>query len=97
VDLDAIRVLYAYNDWASRRLIETAERLPAQQLLDARGASFGSISGTLGHILSVEMLWLGRWRDAGWIDLPTPEVVANLPRVCAAWNDHRRNLAGFLS
>jgi len=96
VDLEAIHLLYACNDWASRHVVETAERLSAQQLLDARGASFGSISGTLGHILGAEMLWLGRWRGAGWIDLPNAEVVASLPSLCAAWEHHRRNLARFL-
>ena len=61
------RRLARYNAWANRRLYEACGKLSAADLAAKRAAFFGSISGTLNHILVADRIWLGRFegRAAG--------------------------------
>lgn len=58
--LDHLRTLARYNAWANRRLFAACDALPAAAYLADRGAFFGSIHGTLNHILVADRAWLGR-------------------------------------
>ena len=52
--------LARYNAWANHRLYGAVELLPAAEiLLDRPAAFFGSILGTLDHILRADRFWLG--------------------------------------
>ncbi|MBL6958200.1 MAG: damage-inducible protein DinB [Rhodospirillales bacterium] len=57
---DHFRALAAYNEWANSRLYEAAGRLDEESYLQDRAAFFGSIHGTLNHILVGDRIWLGR-------------------------------------
>lgn len=50
----------AYNAWANQRLIATVETLPESRLWEDRQAFFGSIMGTLNHLLVGDKIWLAR-------------------------------------
>ena len=41
----------AYNRWANERLYEAAAKLPEADYRADRGAFFGSLNGTLNHLL----------------------------------------------
>jgi uncharacterized damage-inducible protein DinB len=47
-----------YNQWVNRRLYDKVQLLPAAEIAKDRGAFFGSILGTLNHILVGDMFWL---------------------------------------
>jgi len=49
-----------YNQWMNRRLYTKVRLLPADEIAKDRGAFFGSILGTLNHILVADMFWLRR-------------------------------------
>ncbi len=53
--------LARYNAWANRRLYEACGKLSAADFAAKRAAFFGSISGTLNHILVADRIWLGRF------------------------------------
>jgi uncharacterized damage-inducible protein DinB len=59
--LDYIALLARYNGWMNRRVFETAGSLPADALREDRGAFFGSILGTLNHLMVADILWLRRF------------------------------------
>ena len=61
------RVLARYNAWANRRLYDAVGRLPEEEFARPRRAFFGSICGTLNHILVGDRLWRARieGHDAG--------------------------------
>ena len=61
--LSQVRLLYAYNRWANRRLVAASSTLTPELLTRDLAVSFHSVWGTLGHILWGEWLWLGRWQD----------------------------------
>lgn len=58
---DAIRQLYAYNSWATRRVLTAAEKLSAEQLYAPGTAGHGSIRDTLLHLMQAHRGWLSWW------------------------------------
>ncbi len=55
----------AYNEWANQRLYEAAAQLSEAQYRADGGAFFGSVHGTLNHILVGDKLWLRRITGSG--------------------------------
>ena len=56
--LDNYRFLAGYNRWFNGRLYDACERLPDEERKRDRGAFFGSIHGTLNHLVWGDRLWL---------------------------------------
>ena len=56
-----IVLLAAYNASMNRKLYEAAARLPASEIVADRKAFFGSLLGTLNHIISGDTIWLRRF------------------------------------
>ena len=56
------RTLLGYNQWANQQLLSTVRALPPTHFAHELGASFGSVKGTLLHILDGEWHWLQYWQ-----------------------------------
>jgi len=56
-----IQLLARYNEWMNSKVYEVAGQLSAEELLADRKAFFGSILGTLNHILIADTIWLKRF------------------------------------
>lgn len=56
-----------YNRWANRRLYDACAQLDDSEYRKPRRAFFGSIHGTLNHLLVGDRIWLGRieGKDSG--------------------------------
>lgn len=54
-------LLAQYNADMNRQLYDAAARLPVAELTAERGAFFGSLAGTLNHLLAGDTIWLGRF------------------------------------
>lgn len=52
--------LARYNAWANRRLYDACAGLSEAEYLKSRPAFFGSIHGTLNHLLVGDRVWLAR-------------------------------------
>ncbi|MBV9522280.1 MAG: damage-inducible protein DinB [Alphaproteobacteria bacterium] len=52
--------LARYNAWANRRLFDACARLPEAEYMKPRAAFFGSLHGTLNHILVGDRIWIAR-------------------------------------
>jgi uncharacterized damage-inducible protein DinB len=65
-----VRTMAAYNTEMNRRLYEAAARLPDAERRAPRGAFWGSIHGTLTHILWGDRQWMSRFDD--WPKPTTP-------------------------
>ena len=50
-----------YNAWQNAQLIDAVTPLDAEALLAERGAFFGSILGTLNHLLWGDGVWMARF------------------------------------
>ena len=58
------QMLAAYNAWANERLYDAASQLPDADYRADRGAFFGSLHGTLNHLLLGDLIWLHRFTGA---------------------------------
>ena len=61
---DWVRLMAAYNAEMNRRLYAAADRLTPAQRSEDRGAFFGSILGTLAHLVWGDRIWMHRFD--GW-------------------------------
>ena len=59
-----VRTMAAYNAEMNRRIYAAAHRLPDSERRRARGAFWGSIHGTLCHLLWGDQIWMSRFD--GW-------------------------------
>lgn len=59
--IDHIGLMAAYNAWMNRKLYDAAGRLTEEELSANRGAFFGSIIGTLNHLVVADTIWLKRF------------------------------------
>lgn len=96
--VDDIRHLFTYTEWANARVLEAAEKLPAEELLRDVRISHRSILGTLLHMAGADWIWLERWHGnspvgdnvwAGWM----PDDARSLQQVREKWEAiiRRRN------
>ena len=58
-------MLAAYNEWANQRVYDAAAGLPDEDYRADRGAFFGSLHGTLNHILVGDRIWMRRFTGTG--------------------------------
>lgn len=63
--LEQFRHLAGYNAWANTRLHDAAAKLSEDQLWQDVGLFFGSLGGTLNHILVADRVWMKRFTGAG--------------------------------
>jgi uncharacterized damage-inducible protein DinB len=54
-------LMAGYNEWMNAKLYDAAERVPQEDLARDRGAFFGSIIGTLNHLVVTDTIWLKRF------------------------------------
>lgn len=67
--LDHYRMFAAYNAWANRALYAEVGKLDDAAFRRNLGAFFGSLHGTLNHLLAADRIWMKRFTGSG--DAPT--------------------------
>ncbi len=58
--IDHVRLMARYNQWMNQKVYDTAAKLPDEALREDRGAFFGSVIGTLNHLMVGDLIWLQR-------------------------------------
>jgi uncharacterized damage-inducible protein DinB len=59
------RMFAAYNRWANERVYGAARAVPDEAYRSPRGAFFGSLHGTLNHLIVTDRIWMRRFTGAG--------------------------------
>lgn len=59
------RMFAAYNRWANALVYDAAARLTEDELAHGCGAFFGSMLGTLNHLLVADRIWMKRFTGEG--------------------------------
>ncbi len=89
-----VRELFDYDRWANAQVLGIASRLTEEQRTRASAASYGSVHGTLVHILWSEWIWLGRWTPRrGTSD---PRGVAGFGPLTRLWSAFEAEQRTFL-
>lgn len=59
--IEQIALMATYNQWMNRKVYDTAHQLSHAALMEDRRAFFGSILGTLNHLMLGDTVWLKRF------------------------------------
>ncbi|MEC7119154.1 MAG: DinB family protein [Pseudomonadota bacterium] len=87
--LDCCHIFYVmadYNAWMNQKIYWAVRKLTPEQLAQDRGAFFGSILGTLNHLVVGDIIWLKRFATyptftqglAPIADYPQPQALNQL-------------------
>ncbi len=79
-----VKSMAAYNRWQNGSLYAAAATLSDAERKQERGAFFGSIHGTLNHIVWGDRIWLSRFTPA---PPPAVSVMAETPNMHPEWDD----------
>lgn len=80
-----------YNAWQNAQLAESLDGVSQEVLNEDRGAFFGSIHGTLNHILWGDRAWMHRLNP----DFPAPDADVQHTQctpTIAVWRDERLDM-----
>jgi len=85
------KLMARYNRWQNRSLYTAAGRLTDENRKLHQGAFFGSIHGTLNHLLWADHNWMHRFAGT-----PRPAITGkDSPGMFANWEDLERARAAF--
>jgi uncharacterized damage-inducible protein DinB len=91
-----IQLLYRYNSWANKRILDAAAKVTAEQFLAPDSYPHGGLRGTLTHTLSAECTWRKRWQGESPAQGIKPEEFPTLDSLCARWLEEEKSLAAFV-
>jgi uncharacterized damage-inducible protein DinB len=92
ITTDQVRAMAEYNRWQNENLYGTAEALSDAARKQPRGAWFGSIHGTLNHLLWADQIWMSRFADTPKPRVPSiPESVG----MYESWDELQRERVAF--
>ena len=97
---DHLSLMARYNAVMNDKLIATVASVSDTDLLTSRGAFFGSVLGTMNHLVVADLMWLNRFRPypfgqvlAPLDTLPKPTQLTEIPYpTLAAYTPVRRQL-----
>ncbi|MGI9424487.1 MAG: DinB family protein [Hyphomicrobiaceae bacterium] len=84
ISADHVRLMAKYNRWQNDSIYEAAGTLTDDQRRTDKGAFFGSVHGTLNHILWGDRMWMHRFTGS-----PKPALasIRNSKDFYEAWDD----------
>lgn len=73
-----------YNGWANERVYAAAAELSPAEFIADRGVFFGSLMGTLNHLLVTDRIWMRRFTGEGSAPTTLDAILhAELATLCA--------------
>ena len=98
----ALRSLYAYNAWATGRILAAAAPLTPEQLNAPGQAGRGSIRDTLIHQLDAHQGWLSWWdgsksAEEAYASRLDPDALPDVAALERQWQAIDRQMSAFLA
>lgn len=78
-------MLFDFNSWANHEILAAVKKLSTEEFVRSLGTSYGSVRGTIVHILWGEWLWLERWRGVSPKDIFDQQQFADVAAIEARW------------
>jgi uncharacterized damage-inducible protein DinB len=96
MDVDEIRTLYSFNQWATHRLIDAARLLGPDDFVKDLRTSYRSVRGTFVHTLWSEWIWLRRWRGESPKRVFAEDEFQELDAIWSRWEDINADRNDFI-
>ena len=81
-----------HNTWQNRSIYGAADTLSDEARKQDRGAFFGSIHGTLNHLLWGDQIWMHRFAETG---LPVAPTAGESPGMYPDWTELKAQRTAF--
>ncbi len=91
-----LKLLHAFNSWASNRVFDAVERMPETDVARDMKTSHGSIHATLVHLVGAEKMWLSRWLGTPDRSFLNPREVPTMADLRAVWEQVGLETARFV-
>ncbi len=88
--------LYDYNYWANERILRTTEKASDADFIAPTKHSYGSLRGTLAHILAAEWIWLSRWQGVSPTALLGENDFPTLASLRGRWREEEQKMRAFV-
>ncbi len=88
--------LYDYNYWVNDRVLRAAGQVNDAQFVAKTMHSYGSLRGTLVHILSAEWIWLQRFNSISPKNILREHDFPTLASLQARWNEEAQKMRAFI-
>lgn len=95
--VEYVATLYYYNSWANAKILFTAENLSNEQFVAPGQVGYGSLRGTLVHILSTEWSWRLCWQGKAPTTMLREEDFPTLRVLRMRWSKEERQMQTFLA
>jgi len=92
-----IHALYAYHYWANGRILGALARIELEQFVAPAAVPWGSLRGTLVHLLWSETSWLARWEGRPALPRFTGEDFPIVADLRAGWATSEGAMRAFLA
>lgn len=92
ISLEYARLMARYNRWQNESLYGAADLLTDEARKLQRGAFFGSIHGTLCHLLFGDQAWMHRFAGTA---APRAKSIAESATAIAGWDELKRERIAF--
>lgn len=92
IDVAYPRMMARYNRWQNRSLYAAASTLDDTARKADRQAFFGSIHGTLNHLLWADQNWMRRFADT---PPPRAQSLRDSVSMCESWDQLKSERAAF--
>lgn len=91
-----ILILYKYNQWANRKILDAAANLSQEQFLAEASFPHGGLRGTLVHTLFAEWIWRNRWEGSSPTIRLKPEEFPTFEALRIRWLQEEKHLMDFV-
>ena len=93
---EALLALLDYHYWARDRMLDAVARISPHEFHRDLGNSFGSIRGTLVHLVSAEWIWCSRWEGQGPSTHLAPEDFGTVEDIRVRWEEEGGRVREFV-
>jgi uncharacterized damage-inducible protein DinB len=91
-----IQLLYKYNAWANKRILDAAAQVTAKQFLAPASYPHGGLRSTLTHTLFAEWIWRTRCQGEAPPQRIKPEDFPTFDALLARWSKEEKALNAFI-
>jgi len=94
---ETVRILFQYNLWANRRLLDVCATLTNEQFTRSLVSSFSSVRDTFGHIYGAEWIWNERIQGRLPATLPAANDFPDIASARAKLEEMDQQFADYAS
>lgn len=97
VSAAAAREMLLYMLWADRETLKAVRGVRPEDLTRDAGVSFGSLLGTMAHMLGAQRMWLSRFSGQALSRVPGPADFPDLMSWITGWEETAAQIGAFLA